>query len=135
MDGGFPLADSLDVLLVLSHLRLFVLVALPGHLTEVGVARVLGLRASHLGLHAANLGLLTRVIAPDPRLLDSLLDLARGQLLPLLEDLIGALLELQAQWAQALGGWLLGVWVDVLLGHIVLHPVDVKRAWLCSINR
>ena len=75
------------------------------------------------------------MIAPDSGLLDSLLDFARGQQLPLLEYLISALLELEAQWAQVLGCWLLSVWVNVLLRDIVLHPIDVKRAWLCSINR
>lgn len=101
---------------------------------------MLGLRAAHLGLHAANLGFLAGVVAPQTSLLDPLLDLARRQQLPLLEHLIGALLKLQAQRAQALSS-LLGVRVNVLLiltavvGHVVLHPVDVEGAGLCAIDR
>ena len=57
---------------------------------------MLGLRAAHLGLHAADLGLLAGVVAPQTSLLDSLLDLTRRQQLALLEHLISALLQLQA---------------------------------------
>ena len=140
VDRGLPLANSQNVRLILIHLGLLVLVALPCHLTEVRVSHVLGLRATHLGLYAANLGLLARVVAPQTSLLDPLLDLARRQQLPLLEHLIGALLKLQAQRAQALRR-LLCVRVNALLtltaviGHVVLHPVDVEGAGLCAIDR
>ena len=43
VNGGLPLANPLDVLLVFVHLGLFVLVALPGHLAQIGVALVLSL--------------------------------------------------------------------------------------------
>ena len=65
------------------------------------------------------------MIAPNSGLLNSLLDFACSEQLPLLEDLISTLLQLEAQWAQALGSWLLSVWVNVLVRHIVLHPIDV----------
>ena len=129
VEGGLTLAYPHDVLLVLVHLGLFMPVALPGHLTEVGLADVLGLRAAHLGLDAANESLLTGVITSQTSFLDSGFDLACREELSLLDHLVGALLKLLADWAELLSllGWLLGVvGVHILVGDIVLHPVDVE---------
>ena len=104
------------------------LVALPRHLTEVGLARVLGLGAAHLGFNAADESLLTGVVASETSLLDPFLDLTSSEKLPLLKDLISALLQLLAEWAELLGGGLVSVWVHVLVSHVVLHPVDVEGA-------
>lgn len=134
--GGLALANPHNILLVLVHLVLFMLVALPGHLTEIGLADVLGLRAAHLWFDAADESLLTGVIASQASFLDSSFDLACREELSLLEHLVGALLKLLAERAELLGllGWLLGVGVRILVSDIVLHPVDVKRARLGRIQ-
>ena len=134
VNGGLSLADSLDVLLVLIHLALFVLVALPGHLTQIGLALELLLSAAHFRFTTAELSLLADVIASQTGLLNSHLDLTRCEKLSLLEDLIGSRLEFLAQRASVLRCGLLSVWLQVLLGDVVLHPVDVKRAGLGSVN-
>ena len=134
VNGGLSLADSLDVLLVLVHLGLLVLVALPSHLAQIGLALVLLLRAAHFWFTAADLSLLAGVIASQASLLNSLFDLTSCEKLPLLEDLIGSCLEFLAQRASVLRCGLLSVWLQVLLGDVVLHPVDVKRTGLGSVN-
>ena len=92
VNGGLSFADPLDVRLILVHLGLFVLVTLPGHLTQIGLALLLDLRAAHFRLNAADVGLLARVVAPQASLLNSLFNLTGCEKLPLLEDLVGALL-------------------------------------------
>ena len=134
VNGGLSFADSLDVLLVLVHLGLLVLVALPGHLAQIGLALVLLLGAAHFWFAAADLSLLAGVITSQASLLNSLFDLTGCEKLPLLEDLIGSRLEFLAQRASVLRCGLLSVWLQVLLGDVVLHPVDVKRTGLGSVN-
>ena len=134
VNGGLSLADSLDVLLVLVHLGLLVFVALPGHLTQIGLALKLLLGAAHFWFTAADLSLLAGVIASQTGLLNSLFDLAGCEKLPLLEDLIGSRLELLAQRAHMLRCGLLGIRMHILFGDVVLHPVDVERAGLGSVN-
>ena len=134
VNRGLSLADSLNVLLVLVHLGLLVLVALPCHLAQIGLALVLLLRAAQFWFAAADLSLLAGVIASQTSLLNSLFDLTCCEKLPLLEDLISSRLEFLAQRASVLRCSLLSVWLQVLLGDVVLHPVDVKRAGLGSVN-
>ena len=74
LNGGLSRA-SLDVLLVLVHLALLVLVALPGHLTQIGLALELLLSAAHFRFTTAELSLLADVIASQTGLLNSFLDL------------------------------------------------------------
>jgi len=135
--GCFPLTNSLDVRLVLVHLRLFVLVALPGHLAEVGLADVLGLRALHSRLDAADEGILTGMITSQTSLLNSFFDLTSREKLSLLEDLVGTILQFLAQGAR-MRLWeprlVDAVWAHVLISHVILHPVDVEGARLGSIN-
>ena len=94
------LTDSVDVLLILVVLRLLVSLALSGHLGEVGLANLLLSSAAHLGLDATNEGLLAGVISSETSLLDAVLDIAVGQELSLLNDLISSVLELLAKRAK-----------------------------------
>ena len=136
VQGGLALTNSLDVLLVLADLGLLVLVALSSHLAKVGLARLLDLRPAHLGLGAAYEGLLAGVVTSKASLLNFGLNLAGRQQLPLLEDLVGALLQFLAQRADGLNE-LARVGVHILLilvCHVKLHPVDVERAGLGAIH-
>ena len=133
VNGGLSLANSLDVLLVLVHLGLLVLVALPRHLTQVGLALVLLLRSAHFRFAAADLSLLAGVVAPQAGLLNSLFDLTGCEELPLLDNFVGARLQFLAQRASVLRCGLL-VRMHVLLAHVVLHPVDGERAGLGSVD-
>ena len=134
VNRGLSLANPLNVLLVFVHLGLFVLIALPSHLTQITMALVLSPRVAQFWFNTADLSLLAGVIAPQTSLLNSLFNLTSCEKLPLLEDLIGALLELLTQRARMLRYRLLSIRVHILFGDIELHPVDVERAGLCSVN-
>ena len=103
-------------------------VTLSGHLGQVGLADLLGASAGHLGRDFATKGLVAGVISSDASLGDALLNVAVGQKLSFLDDLVGSNLELLTKWAVLSAAPLSGVRVDVLVGKvedIELHPVDV----------
>ena len=129
------LSDPVNVLLAFIDASLFVLLASASHLGEVGLAGDLVLRAAHGRLDAADDGLGGGVFTSKASLFDFVLDLLAGQKTALLHDFFALLSQLLAERAQLLAS---GVGVGVLLvvgEHVVLHPVDVKRAGLLTIDR
>ena len=113
-------------------------VALSCHLAEVGLAGLLDFCSAHLGLNATDECILSGVIASESSLLNLVLDLVSSQQLSLLDDFVGALLQLLAQRAKTLS-WRNDVRVvhdgmGVLVSDVVLHPVDVEGTGLGAVD-
>ena len=83
----------------------------------------------------ANHSILTCVGSSDSGLLDASIDLNLAQVLSLSHHLIGLLLQLLLNWKESLRGRSAVLRLKVLISDIVLHPVDVKRAWLGTVDR
>ena len=138
---SLTLSDTVDILLALIDAGLLVLLTSACHLGKVGLASDLGLRAAHCGLNAANDGLLGGIFAPEAGLFDAVLDLLAGQKTALFDDLLTLLSQFLTKRAGRLDPHDSSVGWDVLFillsigGDIVLHPVDVERAWLLTIYR
>ena len=108
------------------------IVALPCHFGKISLSCVLFLSAAHLGLYAADDSLLASVVSSIAGLLDAVLDLDSSQELSLLLNLISTSLELLAERTDSACINLLSssVRMQVLVRHIVLHPVDVEGSRL-----
>ena len=112
----------------------FLLVAFARHLGEVGLAGLLRLRPVHPWLYTTDLSLGGGVLSAEVGFGDAVLDLGLSQELALVQDILSPLLELDANRGQLGSSVGTVVRTDVLIGDIVLHPVDVKRARLSSVH-
>ena len=107
-------------------------VPLAGHLRQVLVSVNLLLGALDSWLRAPDVCLDYADVTASACLLNTVLDLLPGQELPLVHDSFIALLEPLAKRAELLGCLLVLVRMDILICHVVPHPVDVERAWLVT---
>ena len=129
VQGSLAVTDALDVGQRLLAAGFFVHVTLASHFRQVVLSRLLFFTAAHPWLHSTDFSLLGCCLSAKTSLFNARLDLLPCQELPLLQTLIGAFSQSLSQRAELLG-WHRHAGVDVFVGDIVLHPINIERSWL-----